>query len=263
MIKLAIIGAGAMGSAIARGLVKASCYQPFEIILFDLNSSTLKQLAQEGFKVSSDIQAIAAPIVLFAVKPQNINEVLESLAKLDPACLLISILAGTKIQKFAGFFPSNPIVRAMPNTPAQLARGVTALAFNAKSSKQNKLEAKKLFEAIGKVVEVEEQEMDLVTAVSGSGPAYVYLLEEVMIKAAIEFGMNQDTAQILVRQTIVGAAALLEANPETKAEELRAKVSSPNGTTHAAVTSLIDSGFEQILRNAIAAAKTRSEELGV
>lgn len=266
MAKLAIIGAGAMGQAIAKGLVEAKIYKAGEIKFFDLRHDLLEGLEHQfGFGFAEDLDELISElnpdsILLFAVKPQNIDQVLSEIKELDSSVLMISILAGTKIAKFESSFPENPIIRVMPNTPAQISCGASALAPNSLCKSEDIERAQKIFEALGFACLVKETDLDLVTALSGSGPAYVFYLIEAMSEAAGKLGLNKEIAEALALQTVYGAASLA-AQSEDQPSKLRAQVTSPNGTTAAALESLEKNGFKETMFRAIAAAKTRSEEL--
>lgn len=266
MNKLSIIGAGAMGQAIAKGLVEAKLYKAGEIMFFDLRLDLLEGLERQyGYAFAESFDELISELepgssLLFAVKPQNIDQVLQDIPKLDSSILLISILAGTKISKYQERFPQNPIIRVMPNTPAQILKGASALATSANCSEQNIKNAKAMFDALGLAVVVEEQDLDLVTALSGSGPAYVFYLIEAMADSAIKLGMSKDIAKSLAMQTVYGAACLAKDSGK-QPSELRAQVTSPNGTTSAGIDSLEKNGFKETVFRAIAAAEKRSKEL--
>jgi len=174
---------------------------------------------------------------------------------------LISVLAGTKISKFQKRFPQNPIIRVMPNTPSQIMKGASGIAANSNCSEQNIKTVQAMFDAIGLAVVVEEKDLDVVTGLSGSGPAYVFLMIEAMAEAATKLGLNEEAAQALALQTVYGAASLAKISDKTPGE-LRVQVTSPNGTTAAGLDSLEKNGLKEIVFRAVAAAKARSEELG-
>ncbi len=257
-----------MGSAIAKGLLKSGFAEAKNILLYDLDALKLANLEKEfNFKSCSKISDLANAvkddsIIIFAVKPQNINELLSEMAslKISQSVLLISILAGTKIEKFAKYFPANPIIRSMPNTPAQISKGATAISPNKTCSASQIQLAKTIFETLGIVVSVDEDKLDAVTALSGSGPAYVFLLTEAMTEAGIKLGLDEASAKALARQTICGAACLMTESGE-EASTLREKVTSPNGTTYAALESFNSNNFKGIVDQALYAACKRSKEL--
>jgi pyrroline-5-carboxylate reductase len=265
---LIIIGAGQMGSAIVKGLAKTKFCAATNIYLYDLDTEKLRKLNREfGFGIINtikDIEAIVSndSIILFAVKPQNIDNLLEEIKSFNiPVnALLISILAGTKISKFEKYFPNNPIIRSMPNTPAQISKGATAISANDKCSKEQSEIAKAIFNTLGITVEVKEENLDAVTALSGSGPAYIFLLTEAMTEAGIKLGLSEASAKALARQTVCGAACLMSESGE-EVSTLRERVTSPNGTTHAALENFKSNNFKDIVYKALEAAFKRSEEL--
>lgn len=258
-----------MGSAIAKGLLKSGFAEAKNILLYDLDAQKLAILEKEfNFQTCmaiSDLEKFisASSIIIFAVKPQNINELLEEIStfKTPQSVLLISILAGTKIEKFAKYFPANPIIRSMPNTPAQISKGATAISPNKTCLPSHIQLAKTIFETLGIVVSVDEDKLDAVTALSGSGPAYVFLLTEAMTEAGIKLGLDEASAKALARQTVCGAACLMTESGE-EASVLREKVTSPNGTTYAALESFNSNNFKGIVHQALDAACKRSKELG-
>ena len=201
--------------------------------------------------------------VILAVKPQNYREVLDDHhANIHPEAMVISILAGISIEALQNALPKRSIVRAMPNTPATVGQGLTALCAADDISDANKNVATSLLQAVGEVVWVEnESMMDSVTAVSGSGPAYLFYFVEALTEAAINIGFEPEMAEIFARNTIIGSAALLESSEENAAQ-LRENVTSKGGTTQAALDVLMaDAGLQSILLEAVKAAKKRSEEL--
>lgn len=264
MRNIAILGAGAMGSAIGAGLMNSG-WDKLSIRYADVNLERVGELVEDGFIAYSDpsIAAESASIVLIAVKPQGMLELLRQIAPvISPEHLVISIAAGVSTVTIeAVLAPKVPVVRCMPNTPALLGQGATALAGGANTSDEDLTRAEQVLGAIGRTVIVTEDEIDAVTGVSGSGPAYVFLLAEAMEEAAIAEGLELSTARLLVGQTIKGSGDLLTTSPKTPAE-LRKQVTSPNGTTEAALLSFENAGFRQIVRDAVAKATERSSELG-
>ncbi len=266
MTKLGIIGAGAMGQAIAKGLAAAGLYASKEIALFDLRKEMLDALKAHEFSTSETLDQLVSNIVsdgilLIAVKPQNIDELMKEIHQLRKDVIIVSICAGTKIAKFEQFFPENPIIRVMPNTPAQIAKGASVLAPNSKCSDEQVEGVRKIFSSLGLAIVLDEDKLDAVTALSGSGPAYVFYLIEAMGDAGIKLGLDEASSRALARETVYGAACLV-AESGKPAKELRAQVTSPNGTTQAAIESFEKSGFKDIVTKALKAACNRSEELG-
>ena len=208
---------------------------------------------------------IIAAVALIAVKPQMMGDALPAVAALGGgATLVISVAAGTPISRFEEVFgPGTPVIRAMPNTPAAIGRGITAIIGNASVTEAHLKLAEDLLSAVGQVVRLEsEGQMDAVTAVSGSGPAYVFHLIETLAAAGVAEGLNPDLAMALAKATVGGAGDLAKQAEEDPAQ-LRVNVTSPNGTTQAALEVLMDEaeGFPALLRRAVKAAADRSKEL--
>ncbi len=260
-----LVGAGKMGMALARGWLKASL-KPAQLVLVDPqpSDSTVDFAGEHGVRLELQFAEKDARVIVLAVKPQVMAGVLEALKpKLTSDMLVLSIAAGITLDRLSGGLGSDRIVRTMPNTPAQVGRGVTG-AFAARGvTKGDRELAELLLTAAGDVVWVEaERDLDVVTAVSGSGPAYVFLLVEAMAAAGVAEGLSQDQATRLARKTVTGAAALLEADP-ADAATLRQNVTSPGGTTAAALDVLMaGGGLPDVMAEAIRAARKRSEELG-
>ncbi len=265
MSKLAIIGAGAMGQAIAKGLSAAGLYASKEIALFDVRSEVLEALKAHEFSTCENLDHLISEIddngiLLIAVKPQNIDDLLKEVHKLRENVIIVSICAGTKIAKFEQFFPRNPIVRVMPNTPAQIAKGASVLAPNSKCSSEQVEKIQKIFASMGLALVLDESKLDAVTALSGSGPAYVFYLIEAMGDAGMKLGLDEAASRALARETVYGAACLVVESGKP-AKELRAQVTSPNGTTQAAIESFEGNKFKEIVAEALNAACKRSQEL--
>ena len=185
---------------------------------------------------------------------------MENLDQLPETITLVSVLAGTKIKTFEDKFPKNPIIRVMPNTPSQISKGASVLAPNANCSEAQIQNCKEIFESIGLALVLSEDKLDIVTALSGSGPAYVFHMIEAMTEAAVKLGLDEDSAKALAIQTVYGAASLVKETGE-EAADLRVKVTSPNGTTQAGLESLYKSNLKEVMFKALEAAKKRSIEL--
>ena len=216
-----------------------------------------------GVEVADNAGAVTgADIVLVVVKPQDVPSVIAEVAPaVSPDATVVSLAAGIRIATYeAAFGSSVGIVRAMPNTPAVVGEGMFGISPNSAVSGDRLAQVVELLSAGGKVVVVPESAQDAVTAVSGSGPAYVFYLAEAMMAAAVDLGLEPDVARTLVNQTIVGSAALL-AGSEESAEELRRRVTSPNGTTHAAITTFDDNGVRVGIEAGLRAAAARSAKL--
>lgn len=265
-IKFAIIGAGAMGSAIVKGLINNKIFKPNEILLCDLDETKLNELkTQLGVEITSSYDKLRSSLVddalvILAVKPQVFDKVLETLVGINNSIKLISIAAGKTISAIEKYFPENEIFRVMPNTPAQISKAASAISFNKLASETSIEKVINIFSAIGICVLVEEKDLDTVTALSGSGPAYIFLMTEALTKAGEALGLKADVAEKLARQTAYGAASLMIESGES-AEDLRKKVTSPNGTTQAGVENFQKNNFEGVVFQALEAAKKRAREL--
>jgi pyrroline-5-carboxylate reductase len=262
---VAVIGAGAMGEAIIRGLLAAG-WTPEEVSAADTDRGKVERLASELGMHSTDDAAAAIPhrdVVVVVVKPDHVAEVIRRMAVvIDPAQVVVSVAAGIPISTYEEGLPGIPVVRAMPNTPALLGAGAAAIAAGTHAQADHMVLAATGLGAVGVVVEVPESLIDAVTAVSGSGPAYVFLLSETMQAAARDLGLPPDVARTLVNQTILGAGRMLT-ETGSDASTLRERVTSPGGTTAAAMKVFEEGGFGRLVTAAIAAAEQRGKELGV
>lgn len=262
--KVVFIGAGNMAEAIVSGMVAAEFCAPEKIVMTDIRPERLADLAKEhGVSTSTDNSVVKnAEIVVLAVKPQVMGDVLKALAPVfRKETLVVSIAAGiTAAQIEAGLGEDVRVVRVMPNTPALIGQGASALAAGTLADEADLEVAEAILGCVGTTVRVEEKEIDAVTALSGSGPAYVFYLLEAMLAAADEMGLEKDTARALALQTVEGAARLMRDSGE-EAAELRARVTSKGGTTEAAIRSMDESGVKQAVVKALLAAQARSVEL--
>jgi pyrroline-5-carboxylate reductase len=255
-----------MGGAFARGLIAAGLGPRLILIDPQMKAADARAFRAGGASTGRDAETITAQpeAIILAVKPQMMSAVVPAYAQAARQAVVISIAAGTPIESLRLWLNNAPaIVRAMPNLPAALGKGVSAAyATRATTQAQRKL-TEKLLKAVGDMVWLNGEELvNAVTAVSGSGPAYVFLLAEALAKAAERIGLAPDVAQLLARKTIEGAGALLAHAPESAAE-LRKSVTSPGGTTEAALKVLMSEtgGLEQLLADAVAAANARGFEL--
>ena len=259
---LVLLGCGKMGSAMLAGWLEEGL-SPQSVHVIDPNPSDW--VRGTGVHVNADLPEAPA-IVLVAVKPQMMGDALPAIRAFGGgATLFLSVAAGTPISAFeAAFGPGTPIIRAMPNTPAAVGRGITALIGNAGVDEAGMNLAEMLLSAVGQTVRLDDEaQMDAVTAVSGSGPAYVFHLIETLARAGETEGLAPDLAMRLALATVAGAGALAEGSDDSPTQ-LRINVTSPNGTTQAALEVLMDEdrGFPTLLRDAVAAAANRSRELG-
>ena len=259
--EIVIVGCGKMGSALLKGWL-AEGLDPNEITVIDPNPSDwlIKQTVRLNKTLPSN-----PSIVLIAVKPQMMPDVVPKLNKLgNSKTLFISIAAGTSISYFQRILGNQtPIVRAMPNTPASIGKGITAIIANAYVSDIELKATEKLLSSVGEIVSLDsEEQMDAVTAVSGSGPAYVFHLIEALADAGQANGLNAELSMTLAKATVAGAGLLAETSNEDPTN-LRINVTSPGGTTAAALKILMDqdTGFNSLLLKAVEAASNRSKEL--
>ncbi|MFC4667925.1 pyrroline-5-carboxylate reductase [Seohaeicola nanhaiensis] len=258
---LVLLGCGKMGSAMLTGWL-AQGLPPASVWVLDPHPSDW--LKAQGVHLNEGVP-LAPAVVLIAVKPQMMGEALPVLQPLgNGATLFVTVAAGTPISAYEAVLGNKtPLVRAMPNTPAAIGRGITALIGNASASVADLDGAETLLSAVGQTVRLDsEAQMDAVTGLSGSGPAYVFHLIETMAAAGVAQGLPEALAMQLAKATVAGAGALAETADEDPAQ-LRVNVTSPNGTTQAALEVLMDkdSGFPALLSRAVAAATNRSKEL--
>ncbi|ATI43110.1 pyrroline-5-carboxylate reductase [Pacificitalea manganoxidans] len=259
---LVLLGCGKMGSAMLKGWLAGGLPSASVTVLDPKPSDWLQGI--EGLRLNADLPDNPA-LVLIAVKPQMMGDALPRIAALGGGgTLFVSVAAGTPIAAFENAFGADsPIIRAMPNTPAAVGRGITALIGNAKAGEDHMALAERLLSAVGDVVRLDsEAQMDAVTGVSGSGPAYVFHLIEAMAAAGEAEGLDRELALRLARATVSGAGELARLS-EDPPSVLRENVTSPNGTTAAALEVLMDenSGLPPLMARAIRAAAARSKEL--
>jgi len=258
---MVLLGCGKMGSAMLAGWLGQGL-APSAVWVLDPAPS--EWLRSTGVNINTSVPEDPA-VALIAVKPQMMGDALPTLQALGNATtLFISVAAGTPISAFeTAFGAQSPIIRAMPNTPAAIGKGITAIIGNAFASAEALDLAESLLSAVGQIVRLEaEAQMDAVTAVSGSGPAYVFHLIETLSAAGVAQGLSEDLAMTLAKATVDGAGALAVQASEDPSQ-LRVNVTSPGGTTAAALAVLMDdkTGFPTLLRNGVKAAADRSREL--
>lgn len=261
---VAIIGVGAMGEALFSGLQRAG-WSPEQISLCVRREDRAADLAQRSSStVTLDpIEAIRArDVVVVAVKPRDVSAVIDRLSSgVGPRQMLISLAAGVTTRTYEDRLGEVAVVRAMPNTPALVGEGVTGIARGAHAGEEHLKLATQVLGAVGGVRVMDESLLDAVTAVSGTGPAYVFLLAEALTEAAVREGLPRDIAEAFVHQTIRGAGHLLT-DTDAGPAELRSQVTSPGGTTAAAVHILEERGFRALVEDAVQAAAKRATELG-
>lgn len=273
--QLGLIGGGVMGTAILSRLLEQGSYKADEVLVSEPWEQRRNELqAQYGVQVTDqNSEAAQADVLLLAIKPQVFSTVASQLAdqrnlKLDNQQsaemshqLVVSILAGTPLSTLQVAFAQQPVIRAMPNTPAIVGAGCTAIAAGAHAKAEHLAQARQIFAAIGSVVEVPESLMDAVTGLSGSGPAYVALMVEALADGGVSAGLPRVTAQQLALETVLGTAELLKQTGQHPAQ-LKDQVTSPGGTTIAGVSALERGGFRAALIDAVRSAWQRSQELG-
>lgn len=264
--RIAIIGAGAMGGALARGLVSSRAAPADAIMVSDVHPDHLDALRQSaGVLTTQDNTEAAkwADVVVLAVKPQTVPTVLADIGPILTARqLLISIAAGVRVGTLeAALARPVPVVRAMPNTPAQVGLGACAYCRGTNADEEHLEWAAEVFRSVGIAMEVEERMMDAVTALSGSGPAYVYLVIEALVDGGVNVGLPRDIAHQLAAQTVLGAAQMVISTGLHPAR-LKDMVATPSGTTIRALASLEQSGLRAALIDAVERAARRSAELG-
>lgn len=264
---IAILGSGSMGGAILTGLRQPGvAVQSLRATTrSDASAAALRSQGIEARGVEHDSEANAwavtdARLVLLGVKPAQITSLLAEIApSLHPDALIVSVAAGVTTGAMQAVVP-NPVVRAMPNTPALIGRGVTGISGGSRATAAHLALADDLFRTVGTVVELPESQIDALSTISGSGPAYVFLLIEEFTKAAEALGFEEDVAALLVQQTVLGAALLLESTGDDPAE-LRRRVTSPKGTTEHAIAVLQQAELGDLFGRAADAALQRARQL--
>jgi pyrroline-5-carboxylate reductase len=266
--KLALVGGGNMARAILMGALDSGVAEPWEVIVADPSTPQRSVLESVGIRCAEHAADLARWMnddtqLMLAVKPQMLaSAAADTRSLLESSRVVISILAGTPTEKVRAALGDNArMVRAMPNTPVRVRRGMAAVALGAGALDDDDGLAVRLFQAVGDVVRIEESMMDAFTAVVGSGPAYIFYLAEAMVEAAEELGFDSPTADRIVRNTIRGAGALMCELLDSTPTELREAVTSKGGTTAAALAVLDDHEVRAAVVKAIAAAKNRGVEL--
>ena len=286
MVRIAIVGGGGMGEALLAGLLKGG-RQVKELVVAERSAKRAEYLAETYSVLVAPLAAAVenASYIVVAVKPADVEsvvaEIAEAASHADSSTVeqvLVSVAAGVSTAFFEARMPAGfPVIRAMPNAPALVGAGVTALAAGRFATEEQLTEVAGLFERVGAVLRVSEPQLDAVTAVSGSGPAYFLLFVEALVDAAVAGGLSRSVATSLAVQTMAGTAEMLldrmdagrqqsargPARPDTTAAELRAVVTSPGGTTAAGLRELERGGLRAAVGAAVDAAKTRSEQLGI
>jgi pyrroline-5-carboxylate reductase len=271
-IKLGIVGGGVMGEALLSRLIAQQLYRPNDVLVSEPQADRRDFLAQKySVAVTSDnrVVARASDLLLLAIKPQVFEAVAEELAEgngeihPDETSLpvVVSILAGVSLSQLEAAFGRQPVIRAMPNTPATVGAGVTAIAPGKTVTPSQLERAIAIFQSVGEVVEIPESLMDAVTGLSGSGPAYVAILVEALADGGVAAGLPRAIASKLALSTVLGTAQLLQ-QTNLHPAQLKDRVTSPGGTTIAGIAQLERAGFRSALIEAVLAAKERSQQLG-
>ena len=262
---IAFIGAGSMAEAMIRGLLRGKVFAPDQVSISGPREERIAELRERyGIRGMTDNRTAArAQIVVLSVKPQILSRVLDELADaIDPEALVISIAAGVPVAAIqARLAAGTRVVRAMPNTPALVDCGATAIAGGEHARDTDLADAKRIFDSVGITVILDENQLDAVTGLSGSGPAYVFLILEALSDAGVKVGLSRRTAQLLAAQTVLGSAKLLLETNEHPGR-LKDMVTSPGGTAITGLHTLEAGGVRTTLMNAVEAATRRSRELG-
>jgi len=265
MSTITFLGAGAMGEALMRGLISAGIYEPQQITALDPHAARLQVIGEAlGIRTSTDVVAAArdSDVLLIAVKPQTMSEALEPLREvLTPQQSVISIALGIKTKQLeSSFAQAVPCVRVMPNTPCLVGQGATAICLGQNAGAAQREIAHRIFGALGLAIDVDEILIDAVTGLSGSGPAYVYLFIEALSDGGVKMGLARDVATRLAAQTVLGAAQMVLETGEHPGA-LKDKVTSPGGSTIAALHALEQNAFRGAVMDAVVTATDRAREM--
>lgn len=266
MKKIGFVGGGNMAAALVKGLLHAKVFPPGAILVSDVKQDRLVQLHDtHGIVTTTDNVELVheADVVVLSVKPQVIDKVLQAIGKeIQPTQLVVSVAAGVPVSAMEARLPDGArVVRAMPNTPATVDAGATAIAPGTHATEEDLEVARALFAAVGRVVTLDESLLDAVTGLSGSGPAYVMLMIEALADGGVKVGLHRDTALMLAAQTVYGSAKLLLETGEHPGR-LKDMVTSPGGTAIAGLHTLESGGLRRTLIDAVESATTRSAALG-
>lgn len=269
-MQICFYGAGSMAEAIARGLIREKLVAPAKISMLNRSNADRLHELHERYGVQTVLQGSSnerylreADIIFLAMKPKDAAEAVSAIAPLlSPNQLIVSVIAGlsiTSLQQLTG--PAQPIVRSMPNTSSTIGLGATGISYSEHVTPQQRMVTETMFQSIGINAVVDESLQNAVVGVSGSGPAYVYFFMEAMLKAAGDLGLAPDMAKDLVVQTVLGAAQMVKETGESP-EELRRKVTSPNGTTQAAIESMTQAGLQEAIIKGMLRSSERAAEIG-
>jgi pyrroline-5-carboxylate reductase len=265
-MKISIIGGGNMGEAMLSAVLARGLSSKEEVTVSDISQTRREHLKQKyGITVADDNrQAVGrGDIVVLAIKPQNLAEVMAGLnGAFNSPQLVVSIIAGARINTLCQGLSYRQVVRVMPNTPAQIGEGMSVWTATPEVTEEQRKWAGSILGAMGREIYVTDEKcIDMATAVSGSGPAYIFLLAEALASAAVKIGLSYDVARELVEQTVLGSAKFMRHSDKLPAE-LRRMVTSPGGTTAAALARLEEGRFTELITEAVTAAYRRARELG-
>lgn len=268
--KIVFYGAGSMAEAIVRGILTQELVSNKNIAMLNRSNKERQQELHVLYGVQTTLQGLSneeyiknADIIFLAMKPKDAVEAITAIKPLiNENQLIVSVIAGLSIAGLKRMLGENiAVVRTMPNTSSTIGYGVTGISYSADVSEDDRFIVEQLYQSTGITVVIEEQKQDSITAVSGSGPAYIYFVMEQMIKGAIETGFSAEDAKKLVTQTVLGAAQMVAQTGEEPAE-LRRKVSSPNGTTQAAIEMMAEKGLPEAILAGMKRCETRAKEIG-
>lgn len=263
--RIGFIGGGAIAEALIKGLLHTQMVQPEQVVAADINAGRRELLAERyqiGVTADTGEVAKAVDVLFLTIKPQIIHQVLDSVAPVvAKSTIVISVAAGVPISLLQGKLPGVPIVRVMPNTPVAVGEGMSAYSLGKYAGPAVGQLAEAIFSSVGKAVEVEEDTMDAVTGLSGSGPAYVFMMIDALADAGVRVGFSRRVALLLAAQTLHGAAKMVLETGEHPAQ-LRDMVTSPGGTSITGIHMLEQSGVRAALIDAVVAATERSKEMG-
>ncbi|MFH1186012.1 MAG: pyrroline-5-carboxylate reductase [Chloroflexota bacterium] len=263
--RISLIGPGAMGEAVIAGTLRRKLVRPADLTAAGPRDERLAELQKKyGIETTTNNSAAVqrADVVVIAVKPQRLTEVIKGLRGIRAEALVLSVVAGASLKKLAAGLKHKAIVRSMPNTPAQIGEGITVWTASHETTTAQRELARQILEALGEQVFVEDESyLDMATALSGNGPAYVFLFTEALIDAGVHMGLPRRIAEALVLQTLKGSAAYYQRAPQHPAA-LRNQVTSPGGTSAEALYYLEKAGFRSAISRAVWAAYQRSLELG-
>ena len=266
LVRIGFIGAGSMGEALINGLLNSGTYRPEEICCYDIAVERLRQISERyGVLTQANNSEVAgvSDVIILAVKPDIAERVVTEIKeRLTPGKLLLSIVAGLSteaLEKWVG--REVPVVRVMPNTPCLLGKGISAVALGKFAHREHEVTSHDIFSCVGETVAVPEKLMNAVTGVSGSGPAYIYLVIEALTDASVALGIPRDIAGRLVLHTVIGAAEM-DSQTGRHPAVLKAQVVSPGGTTAAGLNELEEGSIRSLFARAVAAASRRADEIG-